>query len=94
MRVQRGKLLRAHPLLERLAVLQSLKLALPDFSDQDQSAIRAAQPLFFSQLQRALADLRSIVLYPNDVGALGAVDVLNADVAAQDRLRSLTKSYR
>ena len=33
--VQRGKLLRAHPLLQRLAILQGLKLALPDFSDQD-----------------------------------------------------------
>src|SRR4030095_4668863 len=90
-RVQRSKLLRAHPLLQRFAFLQGLKLALPDFTNEYQSAIRTPQPFFFSQLQRALAYLRSIVLDPNDVSALWAVDVLNADVTAKHRLTNFSR---
>src|SRR5262245_27562944 len=83
--VYRRKPLRAHPLLERLAFFQGLKLALPDFTDYYQSAIRTPEPFFFSKFQRALADLRRIVLNPNNVGPLGTVDVLNADIAVEDR---------
>src|SRR5262245_15518170 len=83
-RVQRSKLLRAHPLLQRFAFLQGLKLALPDFTNEYQSAIRTPQPLFFSQFQRALAYLRRVVLDPNDIRTLGSLDVLNADITAEN----------
>src|SRR4030095_5869829 len=90
-RVQRSKLLRGDRLLQRFASLQGLKLALPDFTDDDQSAIRTPQPFFFPQLQRALAYLRSIVLDPNDVSALWAVDVLNANITAEHRLTDFSR---
>src|SRR5262245_41198947 len=81
----------AHPLLQRFTVFQRLKLALPDLTDQYQGAIRTSEPFFFSELQRALADLRRIVLNPNDVGPLGAIDVLNANIAAQNRFTDFSR---
>src|SRR5262249_22296531 len=85
------KPLRAHPLLERLAFFQGLKLALPDLTNHYQSAIRTPEPFFFSKFQRALADLRRIVLNPNNVGPLGTIDVLNANIAAQDRFTDFSR---
>src|SRR5262245_63045769 len=81
----------AHPLLQRFTVFQRLKLALPDLTDHYQSAIRTPEPFFFSELQRALADLRRIVLDPNNIGPLGAIDVLNANIAAQDRFTDFSR---
>src|SRR5262245_4837 len=73
----------ADPLLERLACFKRLQLALPDFSNQDQSAVGAAQGFFLSQLERPLADLRRVVLNPDDIGAVRSVNILNAYLAAQ-----------
>src|SRR5262249_21002857 len=81
----------AHPLLQRFTVFRRLKLALQDLTDQYQGAIRTSEPFFFSELQRALADLRRIVLNPNDVGPLGAIDVLNANIAAQNRFTDFSR---
>src|SRR5262245_54673943 len=91
MGVYRRKPFGAHPLLERLAFFQSLKLALPDLTDHYQSAIRTPEPFFFSELQRALADLRRIILDPNNVGPLGTIDVLNANIAPQDRFTDISR---
>src|SRR5262249_53328416 len=81
----------AHPLLQRFTVFQRLKLALPDLTDHYKGAIRTSEPFFFSELQRALADLRRIVLNPNDVGPLRAIDVLNANIAAQNRFTDFSR---
>ncbi len=78
-------------MLQRLAILQGLQLALPDFSDEDQSAVRTPQPLFFSQFQRSLAYLRRVVLDPNDIRTLGSLDVLNADVTAENRFTDFSR---
>src|SRR5215475_11791842 len=91
MRMYRREPFGAYPLLKRFAFFESLELALPDFTDYYQSAIRTPEPFFFSELQRALADLRRIVLNPNDVGPLGAIDVLNANIAAQNRFTDFSR---
>src|SRR5262249_62124051 len=79
------------PLLPWVTVFQRLKLALPDFTDHYQTTIRTPQPFFFSEVQRALADLRRIVLNPNNVGPLGTIDVLNANIAAQNRFTDFSR---
>src|SRR5262245_21702331 len=81
----------AFPLLERLAILQRLQLALPDFSDQDQRTIGATEPFVLSQLQWPLTHLRRVVLNPDDVRALRTVDVLDADIAAQHGLADFSR---
>src|SRR6266511_3584174 len=90
-RMQTGESFRTHPLFERFAFFKRLKLAFPNFSNQYQRSIGAAEPLVLSQLQRTLADLRRVVLDPDDVRAFGPFDVLNAHVAAQYRFADFAR---
>src|SRR5258705_4897513 len=82
--MQRCQPFRALPLFKRTAGFEILQFSLPDVSDHDQRAIGAAKHLFFSEIERPLADLRGVVLNPNVVRSFRPVDILYAKIAAQN----------
>src|SRR6185437_5262056 len=70
----------ALPFLQRVPVLQRLQFTFPDLANQDQRPVRSPERFSPAQFKRALTDLRRVILNPDDVRPLGAVNILDADV--------------
>ena len=79
----------AMPLLQGSTFGVGHDFSFPKFSIEQQANVGTNQPFAFSFRQRSLADLRDVILDPDHVRLVVAVDVLNAQLAAQDRFAEL-----
>src|SRR4030095_13779035 len=71
------------PLLDRPVLSEGFELPLPEFSIHKRAGICAYQTLTSALGGSADADLSNIVLDPNDVGFVFAVNILNSNVSLQ-----------
>ena len=77
------------PLFEWPAFGVRHDFSFPEFSVEQQAHVGSNQPFAFSFRQRSLTDLCDVILDPDHICFVIAVDVLNAQLAAQYRFAEL-----
>src|SRR5262245_15004862 len=84
MAVSVDRALGASPLFDRPILRERFKLTLPDLAIHQRPGVGAYKPFTSALRGAARADLGHVILDPDEIRLVVAVDVLNANFAAQD----------
>src|SRR5262245_25577477 len=89
MAVTVDRALGASPLFDRPILRERFKLALPDLAIHQRAGVGAYKPFASALRGAAHADLGHVVLDPDEIRLVVAVDVLNANFASQNSFGQL-----